>query len=188
MIETIARDIQANPPKNGKFYLIAIDGRGGSGKTTLSEQLTSLLLGFTLIHGDGYFEPKPGELVWGAFNEKRFLEDVVTPLQTGNSFTYRPYDWHAVPAITEQPMTIDKGLVLERCFSMAFPLDWDCTIWIETPAEICLERGLSRETLPRERTLPVWRDIWQPKEDEYIGRTAPAEHASFVIDGTLPFN
>ena len=183
MISQIIDTILSKPPKNGKFYLVAIDGRGGSGKTSFAAQFIERLPGFTLLNGDDYFEPTPNGPAWGDFNDERFNSEVITPLQTGNSFTHRPYDWHSEPHITDRLITIEKGLVFERCFSMSLPLDWDCTIWIEAPPDVCLERGLAREILPREQVLPVWRDVWQSREDQYIAQSAPQTSATYVVDG-----
>ena len=89
-------------PKNGRFFTIAIDGRGGSGKSTFAELLKTKLPDFTVLNGDDYFEPIKDPIVWGEFNDERFTQDVLQPLKRGNAFVYRPYDWHAEPHIVEE--------------------------------------------------------------------------------------
>ncbi len=178
--------VSSKEPKNGRFYTIAIDGRGGSGKTVFAEYLKKLVPDFIFLNGDDYFEPVENQIVWGAFNDARFRQDIIKPLQHGNSFIYRPYDWHKEPHISEQPTAITKGFCLERCFSFDFDLDWDLKIWVEAPKEVCLERGLAREHMPRERVLAAWQ-IWQVAEDNYIAQKQPEELADIVIDGTRPF-
>lgn len=173
-------------PKNGRFFTIAIDGRGGCGKSTLAELLQSKFPDFIVLNGDDYFEPIDDPVVWGNFNDDRFARDVVMPLKDGNSFLYRPYDWHAEPHITDQKIEVAEGFCLERCYSFAFDLDWDVKIWVETPKDICLERGLARENMPREKIIPAWK-IWQQQEDDYIRDFKPQEKADIVIDGTKPF-
>src|SRR3989344_8431711 len=84
-------------PKNGRFFTIAVDGRGGSGKTVFAEYLKKHLPDFVFLNGDDYFEPVEGQIVWGNFNDKRFKENVIEPLKHGNTFVYRPYDWHKEP-------------------------------------------------------------------------------------------
>ena len=150
------------------------------------QYLQKLLPGFTFLNGDDYFEPVKNQIVWGAFNDKRFREDIIEPLKKGSSFIYRPYDWRKEPHITERPVTIKNGFCLERCFSFNFDLDWDSKIWVKAPKEVCLERGLARENMPRERVLKAWR-IWQSAEDEYILKVKPQEIADIVVDGTKPF-
>jgi uridine kinase len=169
-------------PKNGHFFTIAIDGRGGSGKTALVELLRAELPGFIMLNGDDYFEPIDDPIVWGDFNDERFIQDVIEPLKRAGSFTYRPYDWHVTPHITEKKIEVTKGICLERCYSFGFDLDWDLKIWVETPKEACLERGLTRENMPREKTILAW-EIWQAREDDYIQKYQPQEKADVVIDG-----
>lgn len=66
-------------------------------------------------------------------------------------------------------------------------IDWDLRIWVETPKEICLERGLAREHMPKERAFAAWKEVWQPEEDEYIKKTNPIGKANIVLDGIKPF-
>jgi uridine kinase len=112
-------------PKNGHFFTIAIDGRDGSGKSTFAELLKSKLPGFIVLNGDDYFEPIDDPIVWGKFNDQRFINDVVNPIKHGNTFTYRPYDWHTEPHITKKQITVEQGICLERCQVFTFDLDWD---------------------------------------------------------------
>lgn len=182
------RDIlNRRPPHNGDFYTLAIDGRGGSGKSVLANYLAKLMPDFIVINGDDYFEPVRNKILWGDFNEARFNHDIIQPLKVGNSFTYRPYDWHVEPHVTERNISVAGGFCLERCFSFSLDLDWDLKLWVETPRALCLARGVARESLPKERAMAAWRDVWQPREDEYINREHPNEVADVVIDGTTPF-
>lgn len=171
-----------------EFTTIAIDGRGASGKSELANYLRAQLPGYVLLSGDDYFEPVNGKAEWGDFNSERFDNDVLAPLRTGTTFTYRPYNWHTEPHITQQTITVTEGFCLERCFSFALRFDWDLKIWVETPRDLCLERGVARETIPHGRALTVWRDIWQPREDGYIAEVLPLKTANVVLDGTKPFD
>jgi uridine kinase len=176
--------INSKKPKNGKFYVIAIDGRGGSGKSKLAKYLESILHDFTIINGDDYFEPIENQVVWGAFNNKRFFDDVIEPIKKSNEFVYRPYNWERGPHYLNQKLTIKRGIVIERCYSFGFDADWDLKIWVETPKEICRQRGMARETMPKERVAAAWENVWQPLETEYITKTRPKEIADIVLDGT----
>jgi uridine kinase len=176
------------PPKNGRFYTVAIDGRGGSGKTRLAALLSVRLPGFLIINGDDYFEPLQGESAWGEFNEHRFEVDVLDPIQRGsNHIVYQPYDFEHGALRARQEEVINQGICIERCFSLGFPIDWDLKIWVETPKEVCLSRGIARELMPRDRVIAVWEQVWQPREDQYIETIRPTELADQVIDGTRPF-
>lgn len=146
------------------------------------------LSAFDILHGDDYFEPIGGSMAWGDFNDGRFISDVIRPLATGNRFTYRPYTWDGEPPLADRQITVHAGVIIERCYSFSFELDWDLKVWIETPAAVCLARGLRREAMPASRVLTVWRDIWQPREDQYILEVAPQRSATLVIGGTGPLD
>jgi uridine kinase len=181
-------NIQQNPPKNGKFYIIAIDGRGGAGKTTLLKYIAKLLPNFIMLNGDDYFEPDDTTIAWGSFNDERFSKDVIAPLRNGEmTLNYRPYNWHAKPHISEKKITITKGICIERSFSFSFDVDWDLKIWVETPSDIALERGQVRDEMPLEEGLKIWTEVWKPKEDIHIKKINPLKTADIVIDGTKPF-
>ncbi len=63
--------------------MIAIDGRGSSGKTALLEYVRTLYTAFTYLHGDDYFHHIHDSTAWGEFDEQRFARDIIQPLQLG---------------------------------------------------------------------------------------------------------
>lgn len=177
------------PPKNGRYYTLAVDGRGGSGKTVLASYLGRLLPEFIIINGDDYFEPLENQLSWGDFNEVRFAADVVSPIGEGRpTFVLQAYSFAKGQLEPARIQEISTGVIIERCLSIAFPIDWDLIIWVDTSREICLARGIARDLLPRDRVVAVWEQIWQPREDRYIADVQPASRADVLLDGTLPFD
>ena len=177
-------------PKNGEYVTIAIDGRGASGKSALAEFLSQELQEFTIINGDDYFEPHSNEITWGEFNEERFLDEVLLPVKMGlREFTIRPFDFPQGELGHPKQITMDRGIIIERCYSFELPVDWDIKIWVETPERICLERGLQREgaKLLGERATAAWLQVWQPRETRYIAEFLPRQIADYVVDGTRPF-
>jgi uridine kinase len=176
------------PPKNGEFYIIGIDGRGGAGKSTLSEYILKLLPDFSIIHGDDYFEPDDNTIAFGAFNEDRFYNEVIMPIKDKKtSFSYRPYRWHSKPNIQEETQQINTGLIIERSFSFSFDLNYDLKIWVETPAQLALQRGQERDEMPLEQGYRSWKEVWQPQENRHIEVIKPLETADIIIDGTSAF-
>jgi uridine kinase len=53
------------------------------------------------------------------------------------------------------------------------------TIWVETPRELCLKRGLERDGQDK---LELWRK-WFAQEDEYIARDQPRQYADLEVSG-----
>lgn len=177
-------------PKNGEYITIAIDGRGASGKSALAEFLSKRLKDFAIINGDDYFEPHSNEITWGEFNEERFRNEVLLPVKMGlHEFPIRPFDFPKGELGQRKQMKIDRGIIIERCYSFELPVDWDIRIWVETPEEICLERGLQREgaKVLGKRAMAAWSQVWQPRESRYIAKLHPTQIADYVVDGTQPF-
>jgi uridine kinase len=186
-----AKSGQTRVPINGAYPTICIDGRGASGKTTLADFLGANLDGFTVVHGDDYFEPHDDPITWGDFNEPRFDTDVLSPVRAGDhDIALRPFDFPSGHIGAEQLLTIREGVLVERWFGMSLNVLWDITIWVHTPAEICLERGLRRPGAVAlgERARLAWETVWQPREERYIQATAPVGAADYVADGTVPFD
>jgi uridine kinase len=180
--------LNTSPPKNGKYYIVAIDGRGGSGKSSLSKYIQTFLGDYCYICGDNYFEPIAHPVAWGGYNEERFQEDVLRPLaEAKTTIDFRPYDWDHEPHIKDQPFNITRGVFIDRCYSFSFDLEYDLKIWVETPRQVALERGVHRSIMPKERAEKVWSELWKPMEDKYIELTKPTEIADIVIDGTKSF-
>ncbi len=81
----------------GKPFIVAIDGRAASGKSTLAQQLSELL-DAEVIHMDDFFLPlslrtkerlaEPG----GNVHYERFAEEVIPYLQSPAAFSYRIFD------------------------------------------------------------------------------------------------
>ena len=180
--------LTSKPPKNGKYYIVAIDGRGGSGKSSLSKYIMNILPGYSVICGDSYFEPITHPIAWGGYNEERFFLDVIKPLSESKTIIdFKPYDWENEPHIKDEKIVITNGVFIDRCYSFSFDLDFDLKIWVETPRQIALERGVHRSTMPKEHAEKVWSELWKPMEDKYIELTKPIENSDIVIDGTKGF-
>ena len=86
--EVVRRLRAAAPGVAGRPRVIAIDGRGGAGKTTLAERLRRAVPGSVVVHTDdvawhhAYFD-------WGAL----LAENVLRPLHRGEAVDYRPRAW-----------------------------------------------------------------------------------------------
>lgn len=96
----------------GRPILIALDGRCGSGKTTLAAQLAERFPGSRTIHTDDYYLP-PAQRVPGwetlpcaNMDLKRLRAEVLNPARAGQSFSYIAYSCREgayLPPVSCQP-------------------------------------------------------------------------------------
>ena len=97
--EALVRRVEELLARQGRV-LTAIDGRCGSGKSTLSALLAARW-DCTLVHADDFFlrpeQRTPQRLAQpgGNFDRERFEAEVLAPLREGRDALYRPYDCHA---------------------------------------------------------------------------------------------
>lgn len=172
-------------PHNGAFWTVAVDGRGGSGKSTLVDRLVESIPGLAVVHGDDYFEPGQDDTVWGAFNDSRFDGEVLSALRSGERVIgRRPFDFGQSRVVELPSHRVEVGVIVDRCFAFDLDVPWDVRIWVETPREVCLHRGIRRDGPAwGDRALTAWSEVWQPTEDRYIAAIDPIGIADLVVDG-----
>ncbi len=90
LLGVVQRLRETSPGVSGRPRVIAIDGRGGSGKTTLAERLRRLVPGSAVVHTDdvawnhAYFD-------WGDV----LASNILQPLHRGTGVSFRPQAWIA---------------------------------------------------------------------------------------------
>lgn len=178
--ESVAK---ARAPKGFPVKLIGIDGHGGSGKSTFAEFLAKDLKA-EIIHQDDFASWDIGLNWW-----PRLIKDILEPIQKGaKSLSYERGKWwpnHNPEPVRKQPVT--TIMILEGVSSTRkeFRPYLTYKIWIETPRNICLKRGIERDKDQgsSEEIIKKWEDYLK-EEDEYIARDNPIENADLVVDGT----
>jgi uridine kinase len=179
------------PPTLGTGRLVCVDGPAGSGKTTLAAALDrefrdalrmpgapSDRARVRTVHMDSVFAG------WSGLAEgmATVALDVVAPLRAGRPGRYRRYDWDRQVFAEERVLEPCDVLVIEGVGSGSAAYDEaiTCLVWVDTPPDVRLSRGLERDgDQMRERWL-VWRD----EENEMFARERTRERAHVVVDGT----
>lgn len=178
--------ILSGHPKVGDTVFVAIDGHGGSSKSTFAERLGERLKA-SVIHIDDFagVDSPPG---WW----NKIIERVFRPVSAGaNTITYHPESWgenHRPGPVTlpVTPIMILEGVSSSRSEFTDFI---GFRIFVNTPKNICLKRGVERDTgtnLSEGEVEKMWQ-TWFAEEDEYMQQDNPIAKADMIIDGTKPF-
>ncbi|MEO1102064.1 MAG: hypothetical protein AAFW65_09495 [Pseudomonadota bacterium] len=170
----------------GQSAFLAIDGLGASGKSTLATLLSGKL-GAEIIRLDDFSGPEPFSWM------PRLRAEILEPVSRGaTSLTYQPESWwgQTPPPVTDQPVTpvmIVEGVGSHHPELRAF---WRVTIFVDTPATLCLERGVARDLATGEPESAIRRqwEAWQAEELTYLAEHDPAAHVDFIVKGDVPFD
>lgn len=159
--------------------LIAIDGRGGSGKTTLAEKLQQSLSQANVVHLDDFNYPMQAE------DYNRLINQVILPLKRIGKTTYQVYDYKkkklgAWQVIENSPIIIIEGVTALHPLLRSH---FDYSIWVECPAEIGFKRGVAREIKLTGRDVTKNWLRFMPLEEKYIQEQSPQTKADYIIDG-----
>lgn len=166
-----------NSPTSLPVKLVAVDGHGGAGKSTLALELSELL-GAEIIHSDDFASPENPVDWW-----PRLIEEGLEPIARGApSISYVRSSWgpdHVPEPVTNQPVTpvmILEGVAVSR---REFRPYLAYAIWVDAPKEVCIARGVDRDG---EAMRDQWERWWRD-EEAYIRDHRPVDFADVVISG-----
>jgi uridine kinase len=158
--------------------IAAVDGCGGSGKSTFAAHLAVALGGCQIVHTDD-FASWDNPINWWP----ELIETVLDPLARGEAGSFRQSEW--APGMTRDLVEVAPAdyLVLEGVTASrdAFRPYLTYAIWIEADAAVRLRRGLERGG---EAMREQW-EAWMVEEDAYKQREGPETRADLVISGEL---
>jgi len=157
--------------------VIKVDGRGGSGKSTISKNLASRLQDSLYINLDDY------NLDTIDLFDQRKIE-----IGFDIDFQNTEYDQAKLQEIIEG--TKAKYIILEGCFSFKNTpeISADYKIWIDVSREIAAQRLNLRERNDPGRSevstanIELATEKWQQSEDKYIAEYKPGEKADNIIE------
>jgi uridine kinase len=174
--DLIARIRAAPIPPDVATRIIAVDGCGGSGKSTFAAYLSAALGACPTVHTDD-FASWDHPLDW----YPRVISELLEPIAANQRATFRRTDWVRggpgdLVTIDPTPLLILEGVSASRS---AFTRFLTFRIWIETAREVRLQRGIQRDG---EAMRSQWIQ-WMDQEDRYVAEERPDQHADVIVSG-----
>lgn len=163
--------------------LVAIDGRCGSGKSSLS-QLIASVYGAVVLHMDDFFQTErqksAGERTPVANIDGARLQAALTPLSRGEPFEFRPYDCLTGEFLPPRFIRPGRIAVVEGsyCLHPAVRLDYDVKIFLTVDYKTQLARIKARNPDLYDRFVSEWI----PNEENYF-QTFHIQEDCLTVDG-----
>lgn len=173
-LEQLLAHAAGAPPSCGAVRVIGIDGRSGSGKTSLARGLARAWHAPVLSMDSVY----PG---WSglAVATDLLVEHVLRPLSRGEHPAVPTWDWLADRPGPALPLPVADRLVVEGCgatVGAAAPFV-GTRVWLEGPADLRRERAIARDG---ELFAAHW-DMWAAQEESVFTADRTRERAHVVL-------
>ncbi|MFD4637173.1 uridine kinase [Lentzea sp. NPDC058436] len=175
----VVRRLREEAPA-GRPLVVAVDGRGGAGKSTVVERLRRHVPRSGVVHTDdiawnqAYFD-------WGGL----IAGNVLAPLHRGEAVAFRPPAWaeHGRPGAIRVPAGLDvvwvegTGILREELAAWI-----DASIWVQGDLDEQQRRLVARDGDSAEQRRHV--AAWLAEELPFLLRERPWERATVVVAGT----
>jgi hypothetical protein len=186
-VEVFARSLaEAAGTPVGRPRIIAVDGRGGGGKTALAERLRRAMRPAAVVHSD--------DVAWAHSRfgwDDLMIAGVLRPLRAGEPVHYRPSGWDKdgragyLDVADGMSTVIIEGVGVARR-SLA-PLV-DVAIWVQSDFGEAKRRGMRRDMAElgrdEDEALRLW-DEWAAEEEPFLLDDRPWQRADFIVGTAL---
>ena len=169
-------------------FIIGIDGKGASGKSTLAEKLHRAMPGSALVCMDYFCYPPSGrkDEWWGpgvdgfGFDWKRLRDQVIVPFSQGRTdIQYDSLNWDTFKldrlSLPRSHVLIVEGMTALRRELREF---YGFTIWIDSDDKKRLERVKKRDGA---KMLPHWEREFIPLGEAYVEDHYPPDIARVLF-------
>jgi len=176
-IAEIVRLARSRAAAAGATRVVAVDGRSGSGKTSLATALRAALgapaVSLEYLYGG-----------WDGLERgiDMLVSDVLEPIAHGRAARVPRYDWIAAAWDTPWRLEPPEVLIVEGAGAGArrAAAYESALIWMEAPASVRKKRALDRDGAT---FAPHW-DAWAAQEETMLACERTPERADIVIDST----
>lgn len=156
--------------------VLLIDGRSGTGKTTLAAAVASAMTASTVIHMDDLY---PG---WEGLDEgaRVLVEWILKPFVERRTGEWRRWDWERSERAESHIVPCDRPVIVEGCgaSSIASRFRADHALWMDAPTDQREERLLGRGDGVE------WLPGWTLQEDAFMLREQPRLGADLIVDAS----
>lgn len=173
------------PPPGEHTPVVAIDGRGGAGKSTLAARLAELVPGAVVVHAD--------DLSWHEpfFDWAERLVDLLGWVRAGGDVRFTPPAWTergrqgSIDIPSGTPLVIVEGTgAAQRAAHELI----DSVVWVQSDLAECERRGIERDVAEgvngdREQSVAFWHE-WMGHELRFFADDKPWQRATLVVAGT----
>ena len=168
--------------------LVALDGRCGSGKTTLAARLAERFPASCTIHTDDYYLPParrvPGweKIPCANMDLARLRAEVLAPARAGQAFIYRAYSCREGAYLPPVPLSPAPLVLVEGSYSHHPTLAdlYDLRVFVT-----CSQTEQTRRLQNREGArYAAFAARWIPLEEAYFAQDQIERSADLVLDTT----
>ncbi len=178
-VPSIAERVLSADPRCGATRLVCVDGPAGSGKTTTAAAMSDALARAPIVHMDDLYEGWSQQL--GDPLAARVEAWLLVGWSDGLPGMHPRYDW--VAGRFEEWVSVPSApvVILEGCASASARVRrWaSLVVWVQAPALLCLQRGLTRDG---DGMADHWR-AWQVHEAAHFAADGTRAAADVRVDG-----
>lgn len=166
------RQLQEEKRESEETLLVAIDGRCGSGKTTLGEYLKQIF-DCNLFRMDDFFlrmeqrTPERLKEPGGNVDYERFEETVLRPVLQKQTVWYQQFSCRKWGLLEPYPVSYKKLNIIEGSYSMHpyFKNPYHIRVFLNISPEDQIENIKKRNGLEKAKQF---QNMWIPKEEAYF--------------------
>jgi len=164
--------------------IIAIDGRAGSGKSTMGVDLENILEAW-VIKMDNFFLPKDYrtkerlEAPGGNIHYERFIDHVLKHLVAGENFDYEGYDCVAEDYLRAYSVYNYKWIVIEGSYSQ-HP-NFNDYMGLRVFSDVEPDEQILRIKFRGSTAAKRFQDIWIPMEEKYFETFKIKEKSDLIV-------
>lgn len=172
--------------KQQPTVLVALDGRCGSGKTTLAAQLAERFPQSITLHTDDFYLPPPQRVTgWeripcANMHLERLRAEAVAPARAGRAVCYKAYSCREGAYLPPRVLGPAPLVIVEGSYSHhpSLAACYDLRVFVT-----CSKAEQARRLQAREGArYAAFVERWVPLEEAYFAKYAIAPHADLILD------